>query len=160
MHAGSRKSYGRPRILQALRSRAFQVSHEPLRKSLRQGLRSGVQASVRVTTDSNHRLSIAPMCWIGGSRTGESTRLGWATSPALPLPKAGSIWWPLWIWPVAGLGWSTSERIKADLVRLALKSAYWRRKPATGLIVHSDRGSQYASDGYRRLIKDTGWCNR
>ena len=49
---------------------------------------------------------------------------------------------------------------RAHLVRLALKSAYWRRKPATGLIVHSDRGSQYASDGYRRLIKDTGWCNR
>lgn len=46
-----------------------------------------------------------------------------------------------------------SDRIKADLVCQALESAYWRRKPAAGLIMHSDRGSQYASDRYRRLIK-------
>jgi transposase InsO family protein len=49
-----------------------------------------------------------------------------------------------------------SSRIKADLVCQALQSAYWRRKPAPGLIMHSDRGSQYASDPHRRLIKDYG----
>ena len=52
------------------------------------------------------------------------------------------------------VGWSMSERIKADLVCQALKSAYWRRKPAPGLIMHTDRGSQYASENYRALIKD------
>ena len=46
-----------------------------------------------------------------------------------------------------------SERISADLVCQALKSAYWQRKPAAGLIMHSDRGSQYASTSYRQLIK-------
>jgi hypothetical protein len=45
-----------------------------------------------------------------------------------------------------GLRWSMNERMKADLVCDALKSAYWRRKPAPGLILHSDRGSQYASE--------------
>ena len=39
------------------------------------------------------------------------------------------------------VGWSMSERMKAELVCQALKSAYWRRKPAAGLIMHSDRGS-------------------
>ena len=52
------------------------------------------------------------------------------------------------------VGWSMSERMKADLVCDALKSAYWRRKPAAGLLMHTDRGSQYASDRYRKLIKD------
>jgi transposase InsO family protein len=47
-----------------------------------------------------------------------------------------------------------SERITAELVCRALQSAYWRRKPTTGLIMHSDRGSQYASQSHRRLIKD------
>jgi putative transposase len=47
-----------------------------------------------------------------------------------------------------------SDRIRAELVCEALTSAYWRRKPGPGLIMHSDRGSQYASDSYRRLIKD------
>jgi transposase InsO family protein len=47
-----------------------------------------------------------------------------------------------------------SERIKADLVCQALKSACWQRKPSAGLIMHSDRGSQYVSDSHRQLIKD------
>jgi putative transposase len=38
-----------------------------------------------------------------------------------------------------------SERIDAELVSNALRSAYWQRCPASGLILHSDRGSQYAS---------------
>ena len=40
------------------------------------------------------------------------------------------------------VGWSMSERMRADLVCDALKSAYWRRKPAAGLLMHTDRGSQ------------------
>jgi transposase InsO family protein len=52
------------------------------------------------------------------------------------------------------VGWSMSNRIKADLVCQALKSAYWRRKPPEGLIMHSDRGSQYASDQHWQLIRD------
>ncbi len=54
------------------------------------------------------------------------------------------------------VGWAMSERIKADLVCQALRMAYWRRKPAVGLIMHTDRGSQYASRSHRKLIKDYG----
>ncbi len=54
------------------------------------------------------------------------------------------------------VGWSLSARMQADLVCQALKSAYWRRKPAPGLIMHTDRGSQYASAIHRGLIKDYG----
>ena len=52
------------------------------------------------------------------------------------------------------VGWSMSERMKADLVCQALRSAYWTRKPPPGLIMHSDRGSQYASGDHRGLLKD------
>lgn len=52
------------------------------------------------------------------------------------------------------VGWSMNSRIAAELVCEALKSAYWQRKPPTGLIMHSDRGSQYASDRHSSLIKD------
>lgn len=47
-----------------------------------------------------------------------------------------------------------SDRIKANLVCEAMRSAYWRRKPTAVLIMHTDRGSQYASDRYRELSKD------
>jgi transposase InsO family protein len=50
------------------------------------------------------------------------------------------------------VGWSMSSRMKASLVCDALRMAIWQRKPPPGLIVHSDRGSQYASDAYRLLL--------
>lgn len=54
------------------------------------------------------------------------------------------------------VGWSMSSRMTADLVCNALKMAIWQRKPHRGLIVHSDRGSQYASYDYRKLLKVYG----
>ena len=50
------------------------------------------------------------------------------------------------------VGWSLSDRMKAMSVCDALTMAYWRRKPPAGLIMHSDRGVQYASDEHRQLI--------
>ena len=54
------------------------------------------------------------------------------------------------------VGWSMSETIDAKLVCAALRSAYWQRKPGVGLLVHTDRGSQYASHEYRRSAADFG----
>jgi len=52
------------------------------------------------------------------------------------------------------VGWSMGDRMKADLVFQALRSAYWQRKPPAGLILHSDRATQSASEDHRRLIED------
>ncbi len=54
------------------------------------------------------------------------------------------------------VGWSMSSRMKAQLVCDALYMAIWRRRPEAGLIHHSDRGSQYASKAFRRLLKAHG----
>ena len=54
------------------------------------------------------------------------------------------------------VGWSMSSRMKASIVCDALTMAFWQRKPEPGLIVHSDRGSQYASHEYRKLLSDWG----
>ena len=51
------------------------------------------------------------------------------------------------------VGWSMSSRMKAKLVCDALRMAIWQRHPKAGLIHHSDRGSQYASKEFRRLLK-------
>jgi len=52
------------------------------------------------------------------------------------------------------VGWSMSDSIDAKLVCMALRSAWWQRKPAVGLLVDTDRGSQYASHAYCRLAAD------
>jgi len=54
------------------------------------------------------------------------------------------------------VSWSMNKRMTAQLVCDALTMALWRRKPAQGLIVHSDQGSQYASHAYRKLIHKNG----
>jgi len=51
------------------------------------------------------------------------------------------------------VGWSMAERMKTKLVNDALMMAIWKRKPAKGLLWHTDRGSQYASDSHRKLLK-------
>ena len=158
MHAGSQRSYGRPRIVRGLRAQGLQVSHERVRNSLkRQNLRPVYKRPYRVTTDSAHNKPIAPNVL---DRRFDGWRVNEAWVADITYIATGEGW--LYLAVIMDLasrrivGWSMSERIKADLVCQALKSAYWRRKPAAGLIMHSDRGSQYASDTHRQLIKDYG----
>jgi len=156
IHAGSQRSYGRPRIHRGLRQQGIEVGHERVRRSLqRQGLRPVYRRPYRVTTDSHHRKPVAAhvldrrfdgwtinQAWVGDI-TYIATPEGWLyLACVMDLASRRMV------------GWSMSERIKADLVCNALKSAYWRRKPKPGLIMHSDRGSQYASDSHRTLIRD------
>jgi putative transposase len=54
------------------------------------------------------------------------------------------------------VGWSMSSRMKAQLVVDALRMAIWQRKPNDCLIMHTDRGSQYASHQYRNLLSAHG----
>jgi transposase InsO family protein len=53
-------------------------------------------------------------------------------------------------------GWLMSERMQASLVNDALMAAIWQRKPPKGLIWHTDRGSQYASESHRLLLAQHG----
>ena len=158
MHAGSQRSYGRPRIVRGLREQGIQVSHERVRNSLkRQDLRPVYKRPYRVTTDCVHDKPIAPNVL---DRRFDGWRVNQAWVADITYIATGEGW--LYLAVIMDLasrrivGWSMSERIKADLVCQALKSAYWRRKPSAGLIMHSDRGSQYASDTHRQLIKDYG----
>jgi putative transposase len=156
LHAQSKRSYGRPRIVRGLRKLGLRVSHERVRRSLkRQALRPVYKRPYRVTTDSDHGKAVAPNilnrrfdgwqineAWVGDV-TFIATREGWLYLAAIMDLASRRI-----------VGWSMSERMKSDLVCQALRSAYSRRKPAAGLIMHSDRGSQYASATHRALIKD------
>lgn len=54
------------------------------------------------------------------------------------------------------VGWSMSSRMKAQLVVDALRIGIWQRKPTAGLIMQTDRGSQYASHQYRQLLSAHG----
>jgi len=156
IHAASQRSYGRPRIVRGLHEQGVRVSHERVRNSLkRQGLRPVYKRPYRVTTDSAHHKPIAANVL---DRRLDGWRVNQAWVADITYIATGEGW--LYLACVMDLasrrivGWSMSDRIKAELVCQALRSAYGRRKPSAGLIMHSDRGSQYASDSHRQLIKD------
>jgi putative transposase len=158
IHAQSRRSYGRERIVRQLHTQGLKSGHERVRKSLlRQKLRPVYRRPYRVTTDSKHDEPIAAnilnrrfagwrmnRAWVGDV-TYIATAEGWLYLAVIVDLASRRV-----------VGWAMSERIKADLVCQALRMAYWRRKPAVGLIMHTDRGSQYASRSHQKLIKDYG----
>lgn len=156
IHAQSGRRYGRTRILRDLRNQGQIIGHERVRKSLRrQGLRSVYRRPFRVTTDSDHNQPVAPnvldrrfcgwrvnQAWVGDI-TYIATDEGWLYLACIMDLASRRI-----------VGWSMSQRMKTDLVCQALQSAYWQRKPPPGLIMHTDRGSQYASARHRQLLQD------
>jgi putative transposase len=154
IHAEARQSYGRPRIVRALQAQGAVVGHERVRQSLlRQALRPAYRKPYRVTTDSAHAKPVA-------TNVLERRFVGWGINRAwvadLTYIPTDEGW--LYLACVLDLGsrrvvgWSLSDRMKAKLVCDALTMAYWRRKPPAGLIMHSDRGVQYAGDEHRKLI--------
>jgi len=154
IHAEARQSYGRPRIVRALHTQGTAVGHERVRQSLlRQALRPVYRKPYRVTTDSAHTKPVA-------ANVLERRFDGWGINQAwvadLTYIPTNEGW--LYLACVLDLGsrrivgWSLSDRMKAKSVCDALTMAYWRRKPSAGLIMHSDRGVQYASEEHRNLI--------
>ncbi|WP_088509277.1 IS3 family transposase [Burkholderia ubonensis] len=153
IHRANRGSYGRPRIVRQLRAQGQTASAERVRRSLqRQGLRPAYKRPYRVTTDSTHRLPVAPNL-LDRRFDGWQPNQAWVSD--ITFVRTGEGW--LYLAAILDLasrrivGWSMSERINADLVCQALRSACWQRKPPPGLLLHSDRGAQYASRAYRKL---------
>ena len=155
IHAEGKQGYGRIRVTQRLRQSGMRVGAERVRKSLRrQHLRSVYRRKYRVTTDSNHCKPVAPNL-LDRRFDGWSPNRAWTTDITYLLTDEG------WLYLAAIIdlgtrrivGWAMSERMSAKLVCDALQMAYWRRRPVAGLLMHSDRGSQYASDDYRKLLK-------
>jgi putative transposase len=152
-------SYGSRRMKKALNALSYPVSRNKARKLMRD---AGVQVKHRkkykVTTKSNHKQPVF------------ENKLGRAFDVAGPNQVyAGDI---TYLWTQEGwlylavvidlysrkvVGWSMNSRMKAALVCDALKMAIWQRRPQEGLICHSDRGSQYASWRYRRLLEVYGY---
>jgi putative transposase len=133
----------------------MRVGAERVRRSLlRQRLRSVYRRPYRVTTDSNHRKPIAQNL-LNRRFLGWPADRAWTTDITYLATDEG------WLYLAAIIdlgtrrvvGWAMNARMSAQLVCDALQMAYWRRRPQPGLLMHSDRGSQYASESYRRLIK-------
>jgi putative transposase len=159
IHRKAKGRYGSPRIHQELQARGERVSRKRIaRLMLMEGLRGKKKQGFRVTTNSDHAYPVAPnlldrkfavedvpgrdRVWVVDI-TYVPTREGWLYL-AVVIDLASRL----------VVGWSMGETLEASLAINALKSALERRRPAPGLLHHSDRGVQYASNEYRELLEE------
>lgn len=157
--AGSRETYGAPRIHAVLRREGKSCGQNRVARLMAAaGIRSRVRRKFRVkTTDSNHGLPIADNLLQGHFAADRPDQIWVADITYIPTDEG-------WLYLASILdvcsrmivGWSIQPTLKTGLVLSALFMALGRRTPPAGLVHHSDRGSQYASKEYRDSLEDHG----
>jgi putative transposase len=157
-HRQSRQTYGSPRILRDLRAAGARVARKRVARLLaEQGLVGTPPRRFQVTTDSRHAEPVAPNRLARRFGVRRPDRV-WAADVTYIATWAG---W-LYLAVVVDLasrrvvGWAVSPRLDRHLVLTALDRAVARRRPARGLLHHSDRGSVYASADYRARLRALG----
>jgi len=150
--------YGAPRIEQELRRRGLNTSRKRVAASMvRQGLRARPRRRWKRTTDSAHREPVAPNLLDRNFRADAPDRIWVADTTYLPV--LGGFLFLVVILDLFSrkvVGWSLGDHLDAELSGQALQRAVARRRPEPGLIFHSDRGSEFAAQGFRRLLAQFG----
>jgi putative transposase len=111
----------------------------------------------KATTDSRHNLPVAPNLLDREFEAKEPNRV-WASDITYMWTAGGWLYLAviLDLFSRQVVGWSMNKRITKKLVIDALRMGVWRRRPDAGLIFHSDRGSQYCSNDFQKLLKTNG----
>jgi transposase InsO family protein len=158
IHAEVKARYGSPRIHAELAARGHDCCVNTVAKLMREhDIRAKTAHKFRYTTDSNHDRPVAENlldrqfdpaavneAWVADI-TYIPTREGWLYLAAVEDLYSRRV-----------VGWSMADHLESRLVVDALALAVQRRLPGEGLLAHSDRGSQYASDHYQALLARHG----
>ena len=151
-------SYGSRRMKKALNILGFPVGRNKARNLMQEAdVKVRHRKKFKVTTNSNHKQPVFDNL-LNREFTADKPDQVYAADVSYVWTQEGWLYLAVVIdlFSRKVVGWSMSSRMKADLVCDALKMAIWRRRPQSGLIHHSDRGSQYASQAFRRLLKAHG----
>jgi putative transposase len=158
VHVEVKQRYGSPRMTPELNDRGYTCSENMVAKLMNaHGIQAKAPKRFIRTTDSNHQLPVAENlldrdfdpagpneAW-SADITYLPTREGWLYLAVVEDLFSRMI-----------VGWSMDETMASRLVVDALEMAVQRRRPEAGLLSHSDRGSQYASDHYQRVLVSEG----
>lgn len=152
---GSQRTYGSRRLVAALQAQGIKMGRYKVRSMMKQaGLVPVWKRKFINTTDSQHDLPVAENAV---NRHVNPTQPNQVWTSDITYIRTRSGW--LYLAVVMDLysrkiiGWAMAPSMPAELVCRALRMAIHVRKPAAGLIMHSDRGSQYASEAYQNVLK-------
>ena len=156
--AASRRTYGSPRVHADLRAEGVRVSRKRVARLMRAaGLAATVRRRLPRTTNSDHGRPVAPNLLEQKFAADQPDTVWLAAISYLPTDEG-------WLYLAAIkdlatreiVGWSMSDNLEAGSACEALRMAIQRRQPSAGLIHHSDRGVQYASGEYQKLLARHG----
>jgi transposase InsO family protein len=159
IHEGSRRTYGAPRVHQHLRRDGIRTARKRVARLMaRRGLAGRHRRRFKKTTIADERAVAAPDLVkrsfaagqvLNGAWVGDITYLrtweGWAyLATVIDLGSRRVV------------GFAVADHMRSSLVEEAIEMAVLSRRPAAGLIFHSDRGSQYTSASFRNLLERNG----
>ena len=153
-----RDGCGTRAIKKALSRQGYLISRRRIGRLMKQaGLRCKTIKKFKATTDSKHNYPVAPNLLDRVFTVSKPNRV-WVGDITYVWTDEGWLYLAVVIdlFSRRVVGWSMNRRMKASLVNDALLMAIWQRKPERGLLWHTDRGSQYASDSHREILADHG----
>ena len=156
VHKASRKNYGSPRIYDQLKGMGHTVGKTKVERVMKKhGIRAKTKRKFRVTTDSNHKQPVASNL-LNRNFSPEKPNETWASDITYVWTREGWLFLAVIVdlFSRQVVGWSLDKTMTKELVCSALRQAYFRRKPGTGLVFHSDRGSQYCSREFRDQLRE------
>jgi len=152
-------SYGRPRMTEELKELGLDVGHRRVGRLMREnGIAVKRNRKFKATTDSNHSFNIAPNL-LERDFTAERPNRKWAGDISYVWTREGWLYLAviLDLHSRRVIGWAVSNRMKRDLAIRALNMAIALRQPPQGCIHHTDRGSQYCSHDYQKILRQHGF---
>jgi transposase InsO family protein len=159
LHQGPERCYGSPRLTPELKALGHACSENRVARLMQ---RHGVRAQKRKrfvprTTDSDHDHPIAPNRLAERSVPTGPNQV-WVSDLTYVLTAQGWLYLALVmdLWSRRIVGWAMAEHLRSELVLAALEMAVTHRRPTKGLILHSDRGVQYASTDTRQFLAAQG----
>ena len=158
IHAETRGEYGWPRIWKELLARGIRVGKERVRKLMSlHGIRARGKRKFKATTDSNHKLPVAPNLLDRQFKPATPNAV-WTSDITYVATDEGWLYLAVIIdlFSRQVVGWSMQPHMRRELVIDALHMAWFRRHPPPGLICHSDRGSQYCSADFQKALTGYG----
>jgi len=153
-----RGAYGTRRIQKSVANQGRTASRRRIGRLMREaGLACKTKRKFKATTDSKHDLPMAPNRLDRQFNVNQPNQV-YAGDVTYLHTQEGWLYLAIVIdlYSRQVVGWSMAEHMRAKLVNDALLMAVWKRKPPKGLLWHTDRGSQYASESHRALLRRHG----
>jgi transposase InsO family protein len=160
LRQGEEICYGSPRMTEELKGRGHTCSENRIARLMREhDLRAQTKPRfVPRTTDSEHDQPIAPNR-LAERAAPEGPNQIWLQDLTYVPTAQGWLFLALVmdLWSRKIVGWAMADHLRSELVVSALQMAQTQRRPGQGLLVHSDRGVQYASRETREFLEHHGW---